>query len=987
MKRIINQVLVIAGLIFLVASCEKAPFVTMTGPRSFTFTQDGGTQSFSFTCNRDWSVSSSESWIRVSPSSGCKSDNEVSVTITCSPNTTYDPRNATITVRVEELTETISVTQETGLGLLVSPTTFDLTNAAQDIEIEVQKNVQYSVTIDEACKSWISQKGTKALSSEKVTFSVAANDSYDNREGKITFKQTDGDLVQTVTVRQSQTNGLFITTPEYDLSNEAHTLTVEVKANVEYDVTSTVDWIKYTSAGTKALPATTFTLEVAANETYDKREGKVTVKQKNGDLTGVITIRQDQNYGLFLSEESVSISKEAQSVSVVVKYNVDFSVIIPAEAQGTMITTYSSDGAQTKALESTTYKFEVSENKTYDPREASITFKQKDGSLSGTFKITQAQSYGLSVSKKQFDLQPAAGTFKVTVSANVPYTVDIQNASWIERTETKGLTDEEVVFNYSANEETADRSATIIISSSEYNLSEEIKVTQYGAGYYKGDVVLMSDADVADFNARSVKVIDGDLIIKNTGGISNLVINNQLQKVLGTVQIEGENIGISGLENLTYVHSIRFINCSLFSIFKSLSEIPGDFYYSYLEPNITDFKGLEWLTKVEGDLSIISPDSYSGMGKIVNFKGFDNLVEVGGSLAIQGFFNSLSSFNGFNKLEKVGGDLKMYCSGYNCFPLLNNFSGFDLLESIGGSFIIGCGMRNVANFGGLESLRSIGGDIRFRDNWGRGSLLSSLTSFKGLDNLEEIGGVLFTGGGISGPIPLQSFSALKSLKKIGGLQIPDAPNLDVNSFSSLPINHIGEKGVWIMSNMISDLYFLKNIEKIDGFLKASGSLIRNWKGLINLKEVGELYIGSHAGYYYSTPSCEGLESVERVGSLYVGGTDSSANQIYFDNLKGLENLRTIDYKLCIENTTMSTIEDLKSLQSIGSEIDKTSNDWIIYICNNSLLSKYSALKPALQSLLDSGKYGSASEIQNKCSVYNNKYNPTVEQILSGKGDQ
>lgn len=204
MNRIIRLAVLLFGIALLLASCEKAPFITMTGPGSFNFNRDGGSQSISFTCNRPWSVSSTESWIQTSPSSGAASDGDITVTITCSPNTTYDPRNATITVRVDELMETIAVTQDTGLGLLVSPTSFDLTDAAQNIEIEVQKNVQYSISIDDAGKKWITHLGTKGLSSEKVSFSIAANEFYYNREAKITFKQTDGSLFETVVVRQSQ---------------------------------------------------------------------------------------------------------------------------------------------------------------------------------------------------------------------------------------------------------------------------------------------------------------------------------------------------------------------------------------------------------------------------------------------------------------------------------------------------------------------------------------------------------------------------------------------------------------------------------------------------------------------------------------------------------------------------------------------------------------------------------------------------------------
>ena len=200
MKRFISQLFVLVSLVFVVASCLKAPFLTLNTPRSFTFTNKGGSQSITFTCNRDWSVSSSESWIQVSPSSGTASDGEVTVKITCAENTTYDARTATVTVKVEELSEVISISQDTGLGLLVSPTTFDLTNAAQTIEIEVQKNVEYSFSIDPDAREWITHTGTKGLTSEKLTFSIEANETYDDREGVIAFKQSGGPLFESVVI-------------------------------------------------------------------------------------------------------------------------------------------------------------------------------------------------------------------------------------------------------------------------------------------------------------------------------------------------------------------------------------------------------------------------------------------------------------------------------------------------------------------------------------------------------------------------------------------------------------------------------------------------------------------------------------------------------------------------------------------------------------------------------------------------------------------
>ena len=289
-QRNIQLLILIGTVAMLFSACQKAPFVKMTGPRSYNFTRDGGSQTVAFSCNRDWKVSSSESWITVSPASGKGGDGTVSVSVTCAPNTTYDARSATITIRVESLTETISVTQDTGIGLLVLPDSFDLSNAAQAIEIAVQKNVPYTVSIDNAGATWIKQGDTKALTTDKVTFRIDSNTSYDKREGRITFTQQGGTLTQTVTVRQDQTDALIIDTPEFEVSNKKQTLEVEVDANVGFEVSSQSEWIKYVQ--TKALKASTVTLDIAANETSTNRIGTVLVKQTNGGLEGTITVRQ-----------------------------------------------------------------------------------------------------------------------------------------------------------------------------------------------------------------------------------------------------------------------------------------------------------------------------------------------------------------------------------------------------------------------------------------------------------------------------------------------------------------------------------------------------------------------------------------------------------------------------------------------------------------------------------------------------------------------
>ena len=470
MKRLLSIVLSIICL----AACQKAPFLSLTGSRSFSFSRDGGTQTITFTCNKDWSASSTESWLRISPSSGSASDGTISVAMTCSPNNTYDSRTATITIRVEELSETITVSQDTGLGLIVSPSSFDLTNAAQTIEVEVQKNVNYSVTIDDACKDWIKQGGTKALTTDKVTFVISANEAYDDRAGKITFSQKDGNLTQTVTVKQSQTNGLFITTPDYELSNEAHTLSVEVKANVQFEVSSQVDWIKFVE--TKALTPLTIVLDIEANESYDNRTGTVLVKQTNGDLTGTITINQKQTDGLFVAPTEFDLTNQAQTVELEVTNNISFSIVIPDDAKSWISV---QSNTNTKALTDDTVVLAISKNDTYDDREASVTIKQVDGPLAETVKICQSAGEGLIVEKTEYEVVSDGGVLDILVEANVDFMV-MSEVEWISVAGTKALDNRTIVLYIDANTTFATRVGNVHITQNNGELSQTVVVRQEG---------------------------------------------------------------------------------------------------------------------------------------------------------------------------------------------------------------------------------------------------------------------------------------------------------------------------------------------------------------------------------------------------------------------------------------------------------------------------------------------------------------------------
>ncbi len=335
MKRFFFALALLLGIGVAFSACQKAPFLTMTGVSSVEVSADGGSSSITFSTNRDWTVSCSENWIHVGPSSGTAADG-VSITaiVRCDANTTYDARSAAVTIKAEGLTQTFIVNQPANLGIIVPTKSYNLASDARSIEVEVQANVQYMVSISD---KWIKQTETKGLTTNKLTFNIEENDSYDARSATITIKPQNTTVQeQVITVKQAQKDALIIKDTSFDMPYGGGEIEFKVEANVSFDITPSVGWIHIVS--TKAMATSSVRLSVDENETFANREGKVEIKQKNGTLSHTVTIKQAGRIAVTsveLSKTRLNL-KEGDTETLV-------ATVRPDNATDNTITWFSSD--------------------------------------------------------------------------------------------------------------------------------------------------------------------------------------------------------------------------------------------------------------------------------------------------------------------------------------------------------------------------------------------------------------------------------------------------------------------------------------------------------------------------------------------------------------------------------------------------------------------------------------------------------------------
>lgn len=277
-----------ALLLLVLGACQKAPELTITGPASLELSADGSSGTITFNANRDWTISTSDSWVSVSPSSGTASDGPITVTVRCNANTTYEDRKATVTIKMEDLTQAVTITQPANLGIILPSKSYNLESGASTFTVEVQANVAYSVSTS---VDWIKQTGTKGLIPTTYYFSVEENTTYDNREGTITIKSQNSSVAdQVISVKQAQKDAIIVENSSYDMPYGGGEIEVKVEANVDFEVKTGEEWIHHIE--TKALNSSTVRLSIDENTGYGFRESIIEIKQHNGTIMQTITIKQ-----------------------------------------------------------------------------------------------------------------------------------------------------------------------------------------------------------------------------------------------------------------------------------------------------------------------------------------------------------------------------------------------------------------------------------------------------------------------------------------------------------------------------------------------------------------------------------------------------------------------------------------------------------------------------------------------------------------------
>ncbi|MDX2067516.1 MAG: BACON domain-containing carbohydrate-binding protein [Haliscomenobacter sp.] len=415
-----------------------APSLSVT-PTSQSVSTQAGSANISVTSNVAWSVSSNAAWLTISPNSG---SNNGTVVANFSANTGA-ARTGTLTFTGGGITRTATIAQAASASLSVTPTTQSVAKTSGSFSITVSSNVSWTVSSNAA---WLKTSASSGNNNRTITANYASN-SGAARTGTLTF--SGAGITQTVTVNQADGRNFWVSPETYAAPATAGSFSFNINLSSvsTWGISNNSNWLSLNrSSGTGNA---SITVTHSAN-TSSSRTGVITII--SGIESRTVTITQAGNTApvLSISPSTRSVANAAGSFVASVTANVPWT----ASSNASWLSIAPSSGTGNASVNLTHTANSGAE------RVGVVTLS--GGGATTSITVTQAAVASLTVNPTSQSVPANAGSFSITVTANIGWTVS-SNANWLTANPGSGSNNGTATANYSANTGVA-RTGTLTFS-------------------------------------------------------------------------------------------------------------------------------------------------------------------------------------------------------------------------------------------------------------------------------------------------------------------------------------------------------------------------------------------------------------------------------------------------------------------------------------------------------------------------------------------
>lgn len=275
---------------------QKGADALLVTTKKYEVAQAGGKIEVEVKANIEYQLAVSETakdWIKETQSKS-RALTTKKHTFEIAENEEVEKREGEITIKSGDKVETVKVYQAGGAVLLLSKNEFTVSDAGETISVDIKSNVEYGVQMPDV--DWIKDEASnRGMSSHTLKYVIAPNEGYDSRSAEIIFYDLNSDLKDTLKVIQAQKDAIVISEKNISVDKEGGTIEVKLSTNIDFEVEipSDATWISQTKS--RALVEKSFYLKISENTSDESRSAKITITNKDSQVSDSIVIVQQGN--------------------------------------------------------------------------------------------------------------------------------------------------------------------------------------------------------------------------------------------------------------------------------------------------------------------------------------------------------------------------------------------------------------------------------------------------------------------------------------------------------------------------------------------------------------------------------------------------------------------------------------------------------------------------------------------------------------------
>lgn len=298
MKRIALFAITIAMLIM--TACPKVnpegPGEMVLETTELTLPAEGGEVELKFTPLSSWTAQCEDSWVKYSPASGDASEEEVVLVIKAGRNS-GEARTSELLLSFETNDVVVTITQEGSEGgVEIKQTEYTVSADGEEFDVKFVAPTDWEAS----CKAqWVTldpDSGEASTKKTKMTVTVAANNTYEERTAVVLIEFEDEDVEITITQEAKKKVEATIEKTAYQVSEQGGVVAVEFVPLTDWKAVTTDEYISIAPDEGKAAAdqkKVTVNVTVEPNLAEGSRKRTATIKFQFKDNEVVVTILQD----------------------------------------------------------------------------------------------------------------------------------------------------------------------------------------------------------------------------------------------------------------------------------------------------------------------------------------------------------------------------------------------------------------------------------------------------------------------------------------------------------------------------------------------------------------------------------------------------------------------------------------------------------------------------------------------------------------------